>query len=117
MVKRARAPLTFRNSLLYCKNDVDILSRGCLKFRDQFFNETRVDPLTCITIASACMKVFVTNFLQSKILAIPSPDDYRHQCKTFSNASIQWLEWLASSRSVNIDHALTMGEKKSGPIK
>ena len=31
-------------SLLYCKNDVDILFRGCVKFREQFFNETHVDP-------------------------------------------------------------------------
>ena len=85
-----------KEALHYCKNYVDILYRGCLKFMNRFFNETRVDPPKCITIASACMKVFVTNFLP-ETLATPSPVDYRHQSKTFSNAFIQWLEWIAET--------------------
>jgi len=103
-------------SLLYYKNDVDILFRGCVKFREQFFNEMRVNPLKCITIALACMKVFTANFLQPKTLAIPSPIDYRQQCKTFSDAAIQWLEWLTFSRGIDISHALNAGEKGIAPI-
>ncbi|XP_072218719.1 uncharacterized protein [Leuresthes tenuis] len=111
-----KGTLNFREqSMLYCKNCVDILFKGCVKFREQFFNETRVDPLKCITIASACMKVFTANFLQPKTLAITSPVDYSQQSKTFSNASIQWLEWLAFSRGIEISHALNTGEKGMGP--
>jgi len=60
------------------------------------------------------MKVFTTNFLQPKALAIPSPVDYRQQCKTFSDAAIEWLEWLAFSRGIDISHALNAGEKEIG---
>jgi len=104
-----------KEALYYCQNDVEILFMGCVKFREEFFKETNVDPLKCITIATACMKVFTSNFLPPNTLAIPSPVDYRRQCKTFSNASIQWLEWLAHDRGIEIQHALNGGEKKIGP--
>lgn len=98
----------------YCSNDVYILREACLRFRSEFLSETRVDPFSCITIASACMKVFLTNFLQPRTLAIPSPDDYRRRCKRYSDVSIQWLEWEAKSRNIFIQHALSKGEKQIG---
>ncbi|XP_027865466.1 uncharacterized protein LOC114139628 [Xiphophorus couchianus] len=104
-----------KESLHYCKNDVDILFQGCVKFREEFFKETNVDPFKNITIASACMQVFVTNFLPEKSLAIPSAVDYRRGSKTFSNASIQWLEWKMDSENLQIEHALNSGERKIGP--
>ncbi|XP_035981580.1 uncharacterized protein LOC118556952 [Fundulus heteroclitus] len=104
-----------KEALYYCQNDVEILFKACVKFREEFFKETTVDPLKSITIASACMKVFTSNFLPPNTLAIPSPVDYRRQCKTFSNASIQWLEWVAQERGIFIQHALNKGEKKIGP--
>ncbi|KAM9741015.1 uncharacterized protein ACNS7B_012259 isoform 1-T1 [Menidia menidia] len=104
-----------KEALHYCKNDVEILYNGCLKFREEFFKETHVNPFKCITIASACMKVFTSNFLPVKSLAIPSPVDYRRQCKTFSSASIQWLEWRALDGGIDIQHALNRGERKIGP--
>ncbi|MEQ2182479.1 hypothetical protein GOODEAATRI_022698 [Goodea atripinnis] len=78
-----------KEALQYCKNYVDILYQSGVKFRDEFFKETSVDLLKCITIASAYMKVFVTNFLPPKTLAIPSPLDYGCSSKTFSTVSIQ----------------------------
>ncbi|CAG5896577.1 unnamed protein product [Menidia menidia] len=104
-----------KEALHYCKNDVEILYKGCVKFREEFFKETNVNPFKCITIASACMKVFTSNFLPAKSLAIPSAVDYRRQCKTFSSASIHWLEWEARNRGVNIQHALNRGEQRIGP--
>ena len=81
-----------KEALCYCQNDIDILREGCLTFRDQFIDETRVDPFSCVTIASACMKVFLTNFLTDNTLAIPSPNNYRRHSKTYSNASNGWSE-------------------------
>lgn len=98
----------------YCKNDVDILSKGCSVFREEFLCETGVDPFGCITIASACMKVFLTNFLSPNSLAIPCPYNYMQQCKRFSNASIQWLEWVMHKEKIFIQHALNAGEKQLG---
>ena len=104
-----------KEALRYCKNDVDILAKGCIMFRKQFLDDTAVDPFSSITIASACMKVFLTNFLPPKTLAIPSADNYKQQTKSHSHASIQWLEWVARSNNIFIQHALNRGEKQVGP--
>ncbi|CAG5950751.1 unnamed protein product [Menidia menidia] len=55
------------------------------------------------------MKVFTSNFLPAKSLAIPSPVDYRRQCKTFSSTSIQWLESKAQNGGIDIQHAINGG--------
>ncbi|CAI5685429.1 unnamed protein product [Oreochromis niloticus] len=105
-----------KESLYYCQNDVNILREACIKFRDGFIGETNVDPFSCVTIASACMKIFLTNFLPKNTLAIPSPDNYGRTSKAYSHASIQWLELVAHSQKIPIQHALTTGgEKKIGP--
>ncbi|XP_036002595.1 uncharacterized protein LOC118565752 isoform X1 [Fundulus heteroclitus] len=112
----SKHPFDFKKeALYYCQNDVEILFRACVKFREEFFKETNVDPFKSITIAAACMNVFTANFLPPSTLAIPSPVDYRRQCKTFSDASIQWLEWVAAERGIFIQHALNRGEMKLGP--
>ncbi|KAF0021975.1 hypothetical protein F2P81_025772 [Scophthalmus maximus] len=56
------------------------------------------------------MKVFRTNFLAANTLAIPS-HHYRRQFKSFSDVSIQWLEWVAFSENIYIQHAQNQGEK------
>ena len=74
----------FQTEILeYCRSDVDILRKACLKFREiiqsvtgreeVFYDEnagapdTRlsggVDPFSQVTIASVCMKIFKTKFL------------------------------------------------------
>lgn len=75
---------------LYCENNTDILMTACSIFRKEYIEETKVNPFSCITITSACMKIFVTNFFPPKTLAIPSPGNYRCQFKSYSSASIQW---------------------------
>ncbi|KAF0039345.1 hypothetical protein F2P81_007580 [Scophthalmus maximus] len=83
----------FKNEAVrYCQYDVDILFEACCIFRKGYIGETGVDPFSCVTIASACMKVFRKSFLAANTLAIPSPDNYRRHFKSFSNVSIQWLE-------------------------
>ncbi|CAC5385562.1 unnamed protein product [Mytilus coruscus] len=62
--------------LKYCRLDVDILRRCCLKFRELFMtlsnaDDEGIDPFaTCITIASACNLVFRTNFLRPDTIGI-----------------------------------------------
>uniref|UniRef100_A0A1A8SMB5 DNA-directed DNA polymerase n=1 Tax=Nothobranchius rachovii TaxID=451742 RepID=A0A1A8SMB5_9TELE len=104
-----------KEAMFYCMNDVEILRKACGIFREEFFNETGIDPLKSVTIASACMRVFRSKFLKPDTLAIPCPLGYRPQQKPFSSSSIVWLEWLSHSQNVNIQHALTpSGEHKVG---
>ena len=103
-----------KEALHYCQNDVDVLAEACNLFRNGYILETGVDPFSCATISSACMKVFVTKFLQPKTLAIPPPDHYKRNVKLYSHASIQWLEWVAHTEGIFIQHALNKGEKQMG---
>ncbi|KAL7402159.1 hypothetical protein ABVT39_010670 [Epinephelus coioides] len=103
-----------KEAVRYCQNDVDILVRACDIFRKGYIDKTGVDPFSCATITSACMKVFCTNFLRPDTLAIPSPDDYRRRHKTYSNAGVQWLGWVAHTEGVFIQHGLNAGEKQIG---
>lgn len=48
----------------YCRSDVDILLRACLQFRQLLMETTGVDPFTYVTIASVCMGIYKTQFLE-----------------------------------------------------
>jgi len=47
----------------YCKSDVDILRRGCMKFRELFIQIANIDPFQYITIASVCQAIYRSEFL------------------------------------------------------
>ncbi|XP_053536862.1 uncharacterized protein mcf2lb isoform X1 [Ictalurus punctatus] len=98
----------------YCVNDVEILRKGCIAFRQEILDSTKVDPFKCITIASVCMKIFRTNFLRKDTLAIPPLDNYIATQKSFSTPSIQWLEYVSKTQNLPIRHALNEGEVRFG---
>ena len=47
----------------YCRSDVDILRRACLKFRQLQLDISNVDPFACLTIASVCMKTYKSQLM------------------------------------------------------
>ena len=97
--------------LQYCKSDVDILRRCCLKFRENFMEITDIDPFKqCITIDSACNLVFRTNFLQSETIGLIPHHGYNPQQK-HSIKALQWLKFLSQTEGLNIQHARNGGEK------
>ncbi|XP_070560096.1 uncharacterized protein [Ptychodera flava] len=59
-------PFNLRQELEdYCKSDVDILRRSCLKFQDLFKQQNGVDPFKdSVTITSACNVVLRKNFIK-----------------------------------------------------
>ena len=76
----------FRKEMLqYCRSDVDILRQACLTFRELLMSATgeqkeivndkgkkemkwfgTVDPFDSVTIASVCMNVFRTKFIEEE---------------------------------------------------
>ena len=99
----------------YGINDVVVLRKACMLYRATFLEGTGLDPFECTTLASCCMTVFKTRFLPRDTLALTHNGAYVNQYKTFSNASIQWLEFEAFKNGVEIHHALNHGEKQFGP--
>ena len=112
----------FQKELLrYCKSDVDILRKCCLRFRSLFMEMTKkesiggIDPFEkCITIASACNLVFRKNFLENDTIGIIPPQGYRPSDKQ-SVMAYQWLHYLA--KNLRIQHGRNVGEKYIGPYK
>lgn len=56
-----------REMLKYCSFDVDILRRGCLRFRDVMMKTTiGIYPIDYVTIVGVCMGIFKTLFLKEE---------------------------------------------------
>ena len=107
-----QSPFDMQTELVkYCKSDVDILRKACIKFRELFILMTDgVNPFEkSITIASACMKVFRRNFLQEDTIALIPAQGYSPEEKQ-SAVARQWLEWVAYSENIDVRHAFNGGE-------
>jgi hypothetical protein len=107
----------------YCRSDVDVLRKCCLKFRALFMGLTSkdgiegIDPFAkCITIASACNLVFRSLFLEHESIGIIPPHGYRPEAKQ-STIAYQWLSYLAHRDNINIQHGRNKGEMQIGRYK
>jgi hypothetical protein len=99
----------------YCKSDVDILLKCCMKFRDIFIAETSIDPLLySLTIASACNLVFRRKFLQPEQIGVVPVGGYR-RAENQSVAALKWIMWTSEQRHIRIQHKLNGGEYKIHP--
>ena len=102
--------LDFKKEILeYCRSDVDILRRGIMKRREDFIELENIDPLRYITIASVCMTIYRSNYMPNKTIAIVP--EYA-KTDNFSKMSIMWLNYVLTTKGLNIQHALNGGEKK-----
>ena len=100
----------FKKEILeYCRSDVDILRRGIMKLREDFIELENIDPLRYITIASVCMTIYRSNYMPNKTIAIVP--EYA-KTDNYSKMSIMWLNYVSTTKGLNIQHALNGGEKK-----
>ena len=117
-------PFNFQKELLrYCRSDVDVLRKCCLKFRSMFIDLTKtescpgIDPFEkCITIASACNLVYRTIFLDHETIGIIPPHGYRAEAKQ-SQMAYQWLSFFSHINDIPIKHGRNGGEVSIGPYK
>nr|CAD2208501.1 unnamed protein product [Meloidogyne enterolobii] len=100
----------------YCINDVEILMAALVAFRREFLEVSNgLDVLReAMTIASACMKHFRTNHLQSQHLGIVPEKGYDN-ADNQSLLALRFLSWYAEEHKVNIRNAYSKeGEKRFG---
>ena len=112
----------FQHEILkYCRSDVDILAECCKLYREMFRLvtstdgdiETGIDPFdTATTIASYCMQVYRTKFLQKDTIAL-LPQHQQHKRKQ-SHEALQWLSYTAEKEEIRIQHDRNGGEKRVG---
>ena len=90
----------------YCKSDVDILRRGCMKFRELFIQIANIDPFQYITIASVCQAIYRSEFLPENTIGICD----EAQVDTYSVKAVKWLKYIAQKENIHIKHACNGGE-------
>ena len=106
--------------LKYCRSDVDILAECCKLYRELFKkatdtgnDETGIDPFdSATTIASYCMQVYRTKFLQKDTIAL-LPQHQQLKRKQ-SHEALQWLSYTAEKEGIRMQHARNGGEKRVG---
>lgn len=102
----------FRQEMVnYCCNNVTVLRKCVLKFREDFLNLTELDPFESVTIVAPCEKYLKTFVLQEEEVAIISTHGYQRNKKTSIQAT-QWLEWENMSADGRIQHGRTRKEAK-----
>ena len=106
--------------LKYCRSDVDILAQCCKLYRELFKkatdtgnDETGLDPFdSATTIASYCMQVYRTKFLQKDTIAL-LPQHQQLKRKQ-SHEALQWLSYTAEKEGIRMQHDRNGGEKRVG---
>ena len=97
----------------YCRSDVDILAKCCLLYREMFKDQTGIDPFDkALTIASYCLQVYRTKFLEKDTIAI-----FSHTRQLKANQSItalKWLSYISEKEGIFIQHVRNGGEKRVG---
>ncbi len=79
-----------------------------MKLREEFLEIANIDPFQYITIASVCMAIFRSKYLIKDTIAVVN----RESCTdTYSKDSICWLDLIMHKENINIQHALSGGEK------
>lgn len=78
----------------YCIDDVKVLKKGCLIFRDVMMeaNEGTMDPFSRLTIASNCMEIYRTLFMPAKTIAIFQEDYVRNPKKAHWKSTGRYME-------------------------
>ena len=96
----------------YCRSDVDILRRCCLQFKQLMEETCNLDPFKyCVTIASACNRVFRQNFLKENTIGLIPAQGYQ-PARKYSVMALQWSAWVHHQTGDRILHALNGGEQQ-----
>jgi len=91
----------------YCISDVDILRRCYLNLK-----QVMKDPFKyCVTIASACNRVFRQEFLKEDTIGLIPSQGYQ-PARRYSVMALKWLAWVHRQTGDHILHALNGGEQR-----
>ena len=100
----------FQKELLeYCESDAKLLKEGCLTFKRLFEKETKFDPFSHITIASACNRDLRQNRMEANTIASEPLHGWRLKTNQ-SKVAMEYLLWQQSQISGRIQHVGNDGE-------
>ena len=101
----------FKKELIkYCKQDVNILRAGCLKFRQLLINYTGIDPFAnCCTIASLTTHIWRKKYMPEKTVGVIPENNYMTRINT-SHKAIGFMEYRMFQTGEKIRHSGRGGE-------
>ena len=103
----------------YCRSDVDILLKSCLKFRELFMLitthsdcENGIDSfINSLTMPSVCHEVYRKLFMPSDSIALIPAFGYQNP-EASSFKAILWLKYVSIKNNIYIIHSRNGSEKK-----
>nr|XP_042912384.1 uncharacterized protein LOC122272597 [Parasteatoda tepidariorum] len=99
--------------LFNTRSDVDILRRCCLRFREEFIATNGLDPFSFVTIAAACMGVYIDLHLKGETRAVIPLNGYVRNVNT-SEIAAEWLAFMEMKTSEIAAEWLAFMEMKTG---
>lgn len=95
-------PYIFKHELhTYCANDVEILLKVLMKFRQLFKSITGIDPLTRqFTLASIAMESFRANHLGEYKVGVTPIASYNSRGASITGDI--WLDWIEKTRGITL---------------
>jgi hypothetical protein len=112
-----------KEMISYCINDVSILMEGAINFKNMFMKATRdindrapegVNPFRCVTLASACARVFRACFLFRNCLGVIPP---KVHMESQSVNALKWIKIVSEKEKIYIHHARNGKEMKIANYK
>lgn len=100
----------------YCLQDVDILRKAFLKFRELFLQSAKVDVKEACTIAMACMNAFRKEHLKENTIGLIPPGGYRWQDRQ-SFQALKYLRCMEKKHEIKIQSTDNTGEVKIAGYK
>jgi hypothetical protein len=106
--------------ILYCQNDVAILTESMIKFKKIFMQTSSnicervpngINPFNSVTLPGACARVFRACFLFSGSLGIIPP---KAHLESQSKKALMWMKIISHEKNVYIHHARNGKEIKIG---
>ena len=104
----------------YCWSDVTLLTEGCLKFRRDFMEISKmspedpgVDPFqTGRTLPSYCNHLFRRNYMAENSISVIEEN---HAHRKTSRKAVLYLRYIAEKNNIKIKHAKNGGEVNCAP--
>ena len=92
--------MNFENFIHKCQSRI----KPIFKKTPSIDETSSCDPIAYITLAGVCHAIYKCNYISENSIAQIPPGGYKNQ--KYSNASIEWLEFLNQKRDHKINHKL-----------
>lgn len=93
-----------KDIMKYCRQDVDLLMKGCEKFRKMFNEAAGVDPFKYTTIAAACLACYRAYHMPENEIAVLQPEHMEFIRKGFYGGRTNVMRAFVDERMIKEEY-------------